>query len=380
MKVMLFVYSMQCGGAERAAATLANDWAALGWRVDLVTQTPASNDFYSLHPRVRRIALDLAHASKGPFAGIWANLRRLLALRRLMAQRQPDIVLGIMTTASVLAILAACGTGIRVIASEHTHPPQLPLTRSWRQLRRWALPMADSVVALTSDSKAWLETHCGCRHVWVIPPPFVWPIPRQEPVVWPEQTVAPDRRLLLSVGRLSAEKGFDELIDAFAQAAPEHWDLAIVGEGAQRTALEARIECLGLGRRVHLVGRVGNVADWYARADLYALSSRYEGLPMTLVEAMASGCPAVSYDCDTGPRDIIRHGYNGLLAGAPGNTYMLASALRSMMSSDSARKVMAARAPDVRVTFSSRRTTAMWQRLLAGQRNPECISGRVGRT
>ncbi|MPW17418.1 glycosyltransferase [Paraburkholderia sp. CNPSo 3157] len=366
MKIVMFIYSMQCGGAERVTANLANEWSAHGWEVSVVSIASAKDDFYPLNAGIRRISLNLSGASRSFSTSVTSNLQRLMALRRLLRELSPDVVVGVMTTASVLAILARLGLPCRVIATEHTHPPRLPLNVLWRNLRRCTFRFSDCVVALTTDSKRWLEEHCNCANVKVIPPPFTWPIARTEPVVPPESVISAKRKVLLAAGRLSKEKGFDVLIAAFASIARplSQWDLVIVGEGSDRSALENQIESLGLEGRIFLAGRVGNVSDWYERADLFVLSSRYEGLPMTLVEAMASGCAAVSYDCDTGPRDIITHGDNGLLVRSVGDPDELADALNALMSRDHVREQMASRATAVAETFSGSRTMALWRQIL----------------
>ena len=131
----------------------------------------------------------------------------------------------------------------------------------------------------------------------------------------PDSVCRPGRKVLLAVGRLEVEKGFDWLIDAFSALATKYpeWDLVILGEGSLRATLEKQVQTSGLARRVFLPGRVGNVGDWYERANLYVMSSRFEGFGNTLGEAMAYGLPAVSFDCETGPRNIIRHETDGLL-------------------------------------------------------------------
>ena len=363
MKILMFIYCMHCGGAERTTANLANEWAARGADVTVVSIESTDVDFYPLHPAVRRIALNAASASPGAFAALGANFERVRALREVLRELKPDVVLGIMTVASVLAILATRGLPCKVIATEHTHPPMLPLTRTWQQLRRWTFRSADLVVALTGDSKHWLEENCECTDVCVIPPPFTLPIPRLEPTLMPDAVVGRDRRVLLAVGRLSEEKGFHNLIDAFSSiaSAVPGWDLVIVGEGDERPALQKQIDDADLGDRIHLPGRAGNIADWYERADLYALSSRFEGFPMALTEAMASGIAAVSYDCDCGPRDIIRHGENGLLVKEVGDTRMLAEALKRLMLSDVERLRLATRAAGLRESFSLDKAISLWR-------------------
>jgi len=124
--------------------------------------------------------------------------------------------------------------------------------------------------------------------------------------------------------------------------------------------LEAQVRDASLGSRVFLPGRVGNVGEWYARADLYVMSPRFEGFPNALVEAMAYGLPVVSFDCDTGPRDIIIHGVNGLLV-PPENVVGLTEALEQLMGDAALRQCFAMRAVEVRERFSMMRIAAVWE-------------------
>jgi glycosyltransferase involved in cell wall biosynthesis len=171
---------------------------------------------------------------------------------------------------------------------------------------------------------------------------------------------------LLGVGRLSVEKNFAALVGAFGLLAPRHpdWDLVILGEGPARAALEAQVRDAGLQGRVFLPGRVGNPGEWYGHAALYGMSSDFEGFPNTLVEAMACGLPAVSFDCDTGPRDIIRHGLDGLLV-PPGQAALFGAALDLLMSNDELRRAFASRATQVRERFAMPKVAAMWEALFA---------------
>jgi glycosyltransferase involved in cell wall biosynthesis len=363
MKIVMVIYSLQHGGAERVVANLSTEWAALGWQVCVVTLTSRATDFYRLDDKVERIALDLAGLAGGPVSGAAANVRRILALRGVFRTLAPDVVLGIQSTASVLSILAGLGLPCKLVATEHIHPPMLPIGRFWDFVRRWSYPLADTVVALTEESRKWVEIHCHCKNVKVVPNWVSLPIPMTEPMLRPDDFVAPGRRMLLAAGRMTEQKGFDYLIDAFARVAAQAplWDLVILGEGEDRKALEQQRADAGLVSRVFLPGQVGNVSDWYARTDLYVLSSRFEGFGMTLVEAMASGCAAISFDCDAGPRDIIAHGQNGLLVSPVGDVDNLAAAMLALMTNDAERALMASRAPAVQQMFSPRKVLAMWQ-------------------
>jgi glycosyltransferase involved in cell wall biosynthesis len=120
---------------------------------------------------------------------------------------------------------------------------------------------------------------------------------------------------------------------------------------------------MGLTGRIMLPGRAGNTSDWYRRADLYVMSSHYEGFPNALCEAMAHGCAAVSFDCDTGPRDIIRHGENGLLVSPVGDSQALSSALDELMGNDKLRHRMSKKALDVRQRYSMECILLKWDEL-----------------
>jgi glycosyltransferase involved in cell wall biosynthesis len=363
MKILLFIHSLHYGGAERVAMNLSSEWVAQGLDVSVVTLTSTASDFYALHDSVERITLDLAGGSGGLAGAVLANVRRMLALRRVLRQVKPDVVLGIETRPSILAILAGLGLPCKVIATEHIHPPMLFEGKLWECLRRWTYPFADKVVALTQKSKVWLQDNCNCKAVTVIPNSISLPIPVVEPVVSPQQVVGAGRRVLLAAGRMAEQKGFDILIDSFGRIASDFpaWDLVILGDGHDRHSLVAQVAAAGLGERVLLPGQVGNMPDWYERADLYVLSSRFEGFSMTIVEAMASGCAVVSFDCDAGPGDIITHGHDGLLVRQVGDPQELANALSTLMSDDETRALMAARARAVVERFSVARVFSMWR-------------------
>lgn len=371
MRLLFFIHSLSSGGAERVTANLANHWAAKGWHITIVTLAPLSLDFYELHPAVRRTALELAGESQNVLAGLWNNLRRVRALRQVLRQVQPDIALALMSTANVILALATRGlTNVCAIGSEHTHPPQLPLGAHWGALRRSAYGQLAAVVALTQETADWLRIHTRAQRLPIIPNMALWPLAAQAPRLIPETICVADRHILLAVGRLDKEKGFDWLLEAFTALARKYynWNLAILGEGPDRRTLETQVQAAGLDGRVFLPGRAGNVGEWYGRADLYVMSSRFEGFPNTLAEAMAHGLPAVSFDCDTGPRDIIRHEIDGLLV-PPGDVARLHAALDRLMSDASLRAQFASRAVEVRERFSRERIAGMWEKLFAEVRS-----------
>lgn len=367
MKLVIFINNLAGGGAERVAATLANYWARKHWEITIVTLDPQSLDFYPLEPAVRRVSLNLSGDSAHILDALLQNVRRVIALRRAIRQLRPNVVLSMMSTPNVLLAFASLGiAGLHAVGSERCYPPHFPLGTMWHAMRRRMYGRLAAVVALTQECADWITTNSSAKCVPVIPNAASWPLPNNLPKIATDAISSPERKVLLAVGRLSNEKNFDMLIDVFSELAPRHpdWDLVILGDGPDRTSLETRIRNAESGARMFVPGIAGNVGEWYARADLYVMCSRFEGFPNALAEALAHGLPAVSFDCDTGPRDIIRDGIDGLLVPA-GDIRSLQVALDRVMGDSRLRAGMACRAIDARGRFSIEKIAAMWEDLFS---------------
>jgi glycosyltransferase involved in cell wall biosynthesis len=365
LHLLIFIYSMGDGGAERVTANLANYWAAKGWKISIVTLASINSDLLELHPSINRISLEMANESANALAGIIQNIRRILTLRKLLRKVQPDITLGKMTTANILLALASWGLpNACAIGAEHNYPGRGSLGYLWQTIRKHTYGLLHAVIALTSESEHWLKQNTNAKRVLVIPNAVSWPLSGEEPQNVQSVYIRPERRRLLAVGRFVEIKRFDILIEAFSGLANKHtdWDLVIVGDGPLRDTLEKQIRRFNLSNRIFLPGRSSNMGEWYKNSDLYALSSRSEGFPMTLIEAMSYGLTAVSFDCDTGPRDIILHEIDGLLV-PPGNLNELSIALDRLMGDDLLRQQFSARALEVRERFSMTSIANMWEKL-----------------
>ena len=359
------VSSMQGGGAERVAALLCNHWAGQGHEVRLIPTFSGRGE--CLYPLDERVRLDfLADRVGNRSRSTFNKIRRLLALRSSIQEERPDVIISFLPHVNVAAVFAAWGLLIPVVVSERTYPPAMPLGIGLELLRRFIYPRATSVVVQTQRALQWLKCYCPRAYGRVIPNPVVYPLPCGGPVLRPESVVASTRHVALAVGRLGEEKGFTQLLVAFGILVSQYpeWDLIILGDGSERESLEQQRDSLGLRRRVHLPGRVGNPGDWYARADFYVMSSRFEGFPNTLLEAMAYGLPAVSFDCETGPADIIREGIDGYLVPSVEGSVGLARAMESLMRDEDRRLRMGKEATAVRERFSALRIMAEWDHVL----------------
>jgi glycosyltransferase involved in cell wall biosynthesis len=172
-------------------------------------------------------------------------------------------------------------------------------------------------------------------------------------------------RSVVAMGRLTRQKRFDLLLRAFHQCAKKHdgWSLIILGEGEERRSLEALTSELGLRGRVSLSGLVQEPTQILKGAELFVMSSQYEGFPNALLEAMACGVAVISTDCASGPREIIRDGVNGVLV-PPNDVEALASAMDRLMSNQAERQRLGANAREVTERFSIGKIMNMWDELL----------------
>jgi glycosyltransferase involved in cell wall biosynthesis len=346
------------GGAERVIASLANAWSSRGHEIFILTLDDLAS-FYPLAPDVRRVSANLVGDSGGILGGLRANVDRVKALRRCIREFAPDVVIGFMARTGMVTILASLGLHVPTIVCEHNDPAQLQLGTLWSSLRVLTYSMADTVTFLTSNVvERWVPL-LGSKAVLM-----------PNPVVIEPPDASQSKRLfvhpqnLIAVGRLTRQKGFDLLLQAFQLVVEgnRQWGLTILGEGELRPQLERMIEKLGLGERVQLAGRVNNPFAWLRQADLFVMSSRFEGLPCSLCEAMACGLPAISFDCDSGPRDIIREGVDGLLV-TPLQINELAAAMDRLMSHPGERAKLATRAPEVMQRYSMAAILQMWDGL-----------------
>lgn len=360
MHILIVIHSLGLGGAERVTANLSRLWIAAGHRVTIATVC-AGGGVYGVDPSVRVVALGLARESRGIVDAALGNLRRLRAIRATIRDLKPDVTIGMMTTASVLVACAGLGLPSRTLGAERNYPGCVPLDRPWTLARKYAFGLLDVVIAQTEMASAWLRTHTYARRFVTIPNLVDWPPPENEPAISPAAVLAPSLKLILAAGRLDPVKGFIHLIEAFGQlrGMDEDWGLVILGEGPERAALENRVRALELERRVFLPGLAGNMTDWYKRASLFVLTSLTEGFPNALLEAMAAGVPVVSFDCDVGPREMIRHGVDGVLVPV-GDETALAKSMGALMNDARLRAEMAGHGIAVRERYSEERVLALW--------------------
>ncbi|WP_044042975.1 glycosyltransferase family 4 protein [Caballeronia insecticola] len=363
MKIFLLVSAMGTGGAERVAATLVNAWVARGDEVTLVpTYSGRGAMFYPVDERVR--VIHLAELVVGNGRGPMRYIARVAALNKLIRDSRPDVLISFLPNVSIMTLLASRGTRVPVIACEHNNPSVDGRSRLWTLLCRVFYPRARIITVLTeSIVESFRKMVPGARSIVVVPNPL--PNEVFERRLTLEEGAG--RKKVMSVGRLTAQKQFDVLIDAFADVAKERddVDLWIWGEGSDRASLEAQIARLGMRERIFLPGTTDALWSELSNARAFAMSSRYEGMPMALMESLALGLPCVASDCPSGPRELTRDGRDGLLVPV-GDRAALTAALRRLVNDDHLCREMGRQAADsMRERYGLQAILPVWDRLFA---------------
>lgn len=311
-KIVLLISSMNAGGAERVAATLANNWLRLGHEVRIVPcfSQGTGQSFYPLDERIdlHWLAEDL------PKSKLLGRLIKPLVLRRLLKQWQPDVVVSFLTNVNVTALLATIGLRIPVIACERTNPlseSHLPLIL--RKLRKVLYPQAAAVMLQTKAAASdYAALNPAVKHVPTIANPLPDVLVEEltaQPIVSKGVTEG-QPKVLLAMGRLVALKQYAFLIDCFAEIAEDFpdWQLHIYGSGPLVESLQAQIERLGLSAQVFLKGATKSPWSCMRAADAFAMTSEREGFPNVLLEAMANGLASIAIDCPYGPAEVSQAG------------------------------------------------------------------------
>jgi len=302
--ISLFVPGLEGGGAQRVFVNLANTLVTLvECPVHLVVVREGGVFQDELRPEVKLINLGTGRIS-----------RSIPALVQYMRSRRPRAFASTMNYSNIITILAwrLAGRPCRLVVREANVVREG--NRLMRTLMRWTYPLADCVVALSPEIRSsMLRAGLPVANKLVeIGNPGVFPS-TGEPVAAPSFLPQPQPRFICAVGSLSRQKGFDILLSAFARLSDSSLHLVILGEGALREELEEQCRALGIQERVYMPGFVKRPADVIRQAELFVLSSRWEGFPNVLLEALSTGVPVVAADCDGAPRSMLENGRHGHL-------------------------------------------------------------------
>lgn len=288
MKILFYINAIHYGGAERVMCNLATQFSEHGH--ECVLTTSFRDDWeYSFGKEVKRVAL---FESRLKYGFLKRNIFYVKKLRKILKEEKPDVVVAFMAEPNFRAIMASVGLNNKVVISVRNDPNREYPGRLNRILAKFLFRFADGIVFQTEDAQKWFPKSIQKKSRIIF---------NQVDEIFYNTTYNGERHDIVTTGRLTAQKNHKMLIRAFAAIADKISDnLIIYGEGELRGELESLIAELHLENRVFLPGSVKNVADTIKSAKLFVLSSDYEGMPNSLMEAMALGIPCISTDCPCG--------------------------------------------------------------------------------
>lgn len=293
------------GGTENVSIIIANALAETGsFDICFISLfEEADKPFFGIDSCIERYTVYPV-----PTHGIQHYFDTVIRLKRLVMQHSIDILVDIDGILDMYSLPVKCYTGVKIVSWEHFNYNQNPGVPYRKLTRRWAARKADAIVTLTEADKRLYKEHLHLRCP-------VMTIPNPMRKLESESVYDAESRIIISSGRLTYQKGFDMLVDVAARVLPNHpdWQWWILGEGEDRPVLEQKIAETGIGNQLILKGRVDDMDGYYRKAAMFVMTSRFEGLPMVLLEAKAYRLPIVSFDCETGPAEVVQDGVNGYL-------------------------------------------------------------------
>jgi glycosyltransferase involved in cell wall biosynthesis len=345
IKVIFFISSLAGGGAERVMVDLLRSIDRKKFEPILVLLYPCEDSPYRqcLPDEIRVVAV--ARKSES----VSAKLRQLLHFIRTVRKEKPDVILSMLTHNNIMAILSGLLFRTRVIACEHNTLSEVIKTEEGKRMLGIPVSLlvkifyrfADKIIAVSEGIGLNLISDFGImsEKVKTIYNPIDLSRINASIPDSPEHAFFREQKpIVIAMGRLTQQKGFDILLKAFSRVISEiDARLIVMGEGPDRTYLENIIRDVGIADKASLTGFQRNPHTFLAHSDIFVLSSRYEGLPMAILEAMACGIPVISTDCRSGPREILQNGQCGILVPV-GDESALAKAIISLLKNERQRE------------------------------------------
>lgn len=293
------------GGTERVTTLIANILDEKQNNIFVLSLSNGDRPFFELNKDIYVDALFKEKVSMKKH--FFQCVKRM---RKFLIENKIDTLIVVDSISCVFTVPACMGIRIHHICWEHFNL-KINLGSSFRSLGRWmAVRWCDKIVTLTERDKHFWEDKFKLKST-----SKVITIPNPSPYFLQNNIPDLSNKTILCVGRLTYQKGFDMLIEAWSQVTHElpGWKILIVGSGEDEKKLKSMVDQRNVSNSLIFLGQQKNMDQFYRQASFFCMSSRFEGLPMVLLEAQSYGLPIVSFDCDTGPAEIISHGFNGYL-------------------------------------------------------------------
>lgn len=304
MRIIITLPILGHGGGQRFVATIANYWYSKGHQVEIISLRKG-NSFFKVS---KGIVLKCLNYQSNDNLRLWnrieTSINTSLKLRKEIKRIKPDFVLSILSSTNVFTLYSTIGLKTPVFVNDVMSPFR---HRSWieRMSRKLTYKRASGIIALTSAAATIIEKETNCKNIAVIPRPI-------NPLYLNLKSDKKEK-IILNVGRLHPDKGQEYLLRACKILNRPDWKFVILGEGRSREGLENLLKTMDLNDRVLMPGAVQNVEEWLDRSSIFAFTSVTEAWGNALQESMAAGLAPVSFDCDVGPREMIRDNENGFL-------------------------------------------------------------------
>jgi len=370
--IVMVIPDLGPGGAQPMNLRLARELGKRGWQVHLA----------ALCNRLRVISDEATKDLNITFLGDFRLLDKLLLpfkIALLARQTKAALVMGgVEQAATTYGALAARLSSLPFVAWAHTsfqqHEQRLSrldrttMKITYRQARWVVFPSRGA-----RDSMKEALHGCPANASWEVIENFTLLQSSNTKNTLPPDQFIFAKPVILGIGRLAEAKAFERLIRAHACLCAHGLthNLVILGEGPDRTKLEEEIRRLGVSDSAFLPGHVSNVTDWLQHATVFALCSRYEGLPLVLLEAISSGTASVAMDCPSGPREILQNGRAGILV-PEGDEAAFQKALAELLESPEQRKLYAARGREKSEFYSPDRVVPLWEAVLEKAASRDC--------
>lgn len=355
-KIGFVIGKLYSGGAERVISTLSND---LIERFDVTIITFAkSSPFYPLDDRIKVVhCCDQIIQPNSIFNSLKLNYILVKRISQITKKEQINILIGFITSANILTTISAKLNGIPCIISERNNPLVEEVPKLWVMLRKIVYPLANSLVLQTKGIKKLYEKKIRPDKITVLPNPISSELSKLR------TTIKKNEKIILTVGRLDKNKCHDKLISAFKTIDPKGWKVKIIGEGPKKQELNGLIERHGLTKKIEIISKVKDIHNYYNKASIFVFTSKTEGFPNALLEAMHYGLPCVSTNCDFGPSDLINDGVNGYLI--PLNDQIeLTNKLTHLINNENLQKHFSVKGKATTENYMSKNVTAQWESLI----------------
>jgi GalNAc-alpha-(1->4)-GalNAc-alpha-(1->3)-diNAcBac-PP-undecaprenol alpha-1,4-N-acetyl-D-galactosaminyltransferase len=355
MIIGLAIPSLNSGGAERVITTLANYWANKNKEVHLFVFSN-SDSFYKLHPSIKIHCFEQI-PSKNPIAKFTNILKPVKSYKTTLMEVKPSVVISFMTIVNIFSIKACTDLNIPVIISERNNVVDTPQKFHWNFLRKANYKKASAIVLQTKRS-------LSCFSQLNIKLPTIQQVifnPLSEECQQ-EVNLVGKEDLIISIGRFDDHKQQDLLLKALSTIDLKNWKVILVGEGKNLETVKQLSRDLNLENKVSFLGKRKDVASLLEKASIFTLTSKSEGFPNALCEALAKGCACVSFDCEFGPGEIINK-ENGILVEAQ-NIEKLAEAINKLIVSAEKRVELSSNGMKIKEDLSVEKVIAKWENVI----------------